>query len=256
MADPQHVGTIGIMAGIPEVPTAFLLSFRQMEAHCQQHMFPPGVGVKLAVPGSTDHALARNEIVEASEGEWTLFLDCDHYVEATLLHRLVLTMYGGQDMTKPPECLVVTGLYFKRRAWWQNEHETRYPQLYAWSIDPEKEGGICPLDYLSMLKRGAIEPGQPFHVEACGGGCLLVHRSVFERMAAEWPKEKPFDNVIAKIGRMGEDVSFCWRCKQLGIPIVCAPSAESYHKEEHYLRLSEFWSPEPEEVTADGAAEH
>ena len=61
---------------------------------------------------------------------------------------------------------------------------------------------------------------------SCGFGFCMIHRSVFQRIQENWPKEDPwkwFGHDLVPLaeqgqyGRLGEDVSFCMRARELGI---------------------------------------
>jgi len=237
--DLEYVGTVGLMSGIDVVPTEFLWSIMALRDDIHQHFAAAGGNVLWVGAGPTDHAHARNQLVEAMRGDWLLMLDCDHYVEPDVLRKMLALMYNdGHD--KPPACPVVTGLYFSRKRFWQATHGGEFvgrsPQLYVW--DTEHPGMARHVDYLTMLVDGVVQRDQVFQIHACGGGILLVHRSVFERIRDELG-EKPFDNAFNEFGRMSEDLSFCWRCHKLGIPIYCHPGAQSYHLERRMLSLDE-----------------
>ena len=86
-------------------------------------------------------------------------------------------------------------------------------------------------------------PGAPglLRVKAIGTGLMAIHRSVVERvtrsmqLVANGDFELPpmFDHVYFQDGpirrRLGEDISFCFRCRELGIPIHGAQEPEVGH---------------------------
>lgn len=77
---------------------------------------------------------------------------------------------------------------------------------------------------------------------ATGAACILIHRSVLEkvmgRFGATW-----FDRVPdPQPGRfMGEDVSFCWRLKELDIPLYIHTGIRTTHMKTVWLGEDDYW---------------
>ena len=212
-------GTVAFMAGIPLQFTAHYRSALMMVAHTTEWLASRGQQLQLAFPTTTDHAQARNRIAEDADGEWVFMTDCDHTFDADIVQQLVLTMEATDT---PME--VLSGMYFQRGgcmpvAYVFNEEQ----QLFQQVIDYPTTG--------------------PFRVHGVGGGALLVHMNVFDRIRNELG-ERPFDNryVETPAGKrwLMEDLSFSKRCLELGIQIWCHPGVVSRHLdlqeigEEHY----------------------
>lgn len=64
---------------------------------------------------------------------------------------------------------------------------------------------------------------QFFQVAACGFGCVMTRTSLFRKV---WDK---FGPPFAPYPWSGEDVAFCYRLKQLNIPIYCDSSISCGH---------------------------
>lgn len=95
------------------------------------------------------------------------------------------------------------------------------PTIYGW-----KGGGFVPaVNYpRDRLTR----------VAATGAGCLLIHRSVIEKVGGDWwtPVRDPADGVM-----LGEDLSFCYRLLERGIPVMVDTSIKTTHAK--IIHLSE-----------------
>ena len=108
------------------------------------------------------------------------------------------------DMTFWPEDIekiishdldVVCGLYFRG----QSPHE---PLIYRDN------------QYANYLSGALIE------IDACAMGFTKIKRSVIESIG---------DNPFTRIGRMGEDLSFCKRAKDKGFKVFCDTSVQPKH---------------------------
>jgi len=164
---------------------------------------------------------ARNEACEAFLDrlpgyDWLCFIDTDMVfdgrqgrADATLIDRLVKSAHP----TKRP---ILGALCFS----WQ-EGQYAAPTLYVLRGDG-KVGRL--LDY---PRRQLVE------VDATGAGCLLIHRSVLEKMRAErtWAAAYPWFQET-NIGDLpvGEDVTFCVRARSLGFPIFVDTSIVVGHE--------------------------
>jgi hypothetical protein len=94
--------------------------------------------------------------------------------------------------------------------------------------------------------------GEIAEISACGMGCTLIHRSVFETLAAKhaddpWPW---FGHDIINNGsgpeRIGEDLTFCSRAKLAGFSVWGLPSLTVEHVKAHQMRHG---APELERVS-------
>jgi GT2 family glycosyltransferase len=169
----------------------------------------------------------RNILVELAQREradWLLQIDTDEAFPPTLLRELMAT---GDAKERP----VVVGLYSNVMA------------------GPEAtDGGFFVVD---MVFR-EVETGEyqniappddmrPFQVDAAGSGALLTHMSVYERIEYPWfwlelitPTSK------AKPQIMNEDIAFCRRVREAGMPIWCNPLPEVAHHKAIRLLPSTF----------------
>lgn len=127
---------------------------------------------------------AARKVLTNKEYDAVLFLDSDMMPPADLIPKLVAH-------NKP----IVSALAFKRT-------EPYYPCIFS-KIGP-KEATVY-LDY----PRGLIP------VEACGMACCLIKREVFEQIPQPWYFPTP---------DLGEDLAFCLRAKEAGIPIYADTS--------------------------------
>ena len=201
-------GTVAFMAGIPLQFTAHYRSALMMVAHTAEWLARQGKELQVAFPQTTDHAQARNNIAADADGEWVFMTDCDHTFEPDIVQRLVSTMEAAD-----PPMDVLSGLYFQRGG--------HLPVAYVFSQEQQLWQQV--VDYPTA---------GPFQVGGVGGGALLVHLNVFERIEREL-SERPFDNVYldTPAGRrwIMEDLSFSSRCLRLGIPMWCDPRVVSRH---------------------------
>lgn len=147
---------------------------------------------------------SRNELARkavACGSDFTLWLDSDMVFGQDLLIRLMAHM-------EDPETDFVTGVYFRRTV------------PYTPVI----------MDKLELTETGSewhdLEtlPDEPFEVAGCGFGGVLMRTGVLFDVMTQ-TGSKPFDPIRGT----GEDLSFCWRARQLGHRIICDPRIDLGH---------------------------
>jgi hypothetical protein len=155
--------------------------------------------------------LARNQITQQfldTEAEWLLQLDTDMGFPPDLASRLLAS---ADPDTRP----IVGGLCFGM----------------------SKAQGVFPTAYLLKDGRYWIVnqlPDELFQVDGTGAAVLLIHRSVFDRITGtEWPG-RWWDRLYLGGNPVGEDLSFCLRCKAAGVPVWIDPTVPILH---HKLRV-------------------
>lgn len=151
---------------------------------------------------------SRNELSARAmkmNADYVLWLDSDMVFEPNILKRLF------EDMDKGD---IVTGLYFRRVPPYS-------PVLFS-RLRITDEG--CEHSNFD----GEL-PDALFEVEGCGFGCVLMPTRILMDVYAE------FGNMFAPINGVGEDLSFCWRARQLGYKIVCDPKISLGHVSHHVV---------------------
>jgi len=168
---------------------------------------------------------ARNEAVENflanQAGEWLFWIDTDMGFAGDTIDQLLA-------VADPEERPIVGALCFAQK------------------LDPDGMGGwrsaVVPTIYNWVTMEGSGEtgfltvPDYPSNalVKCAGTGsaCILIHRSVFEKIAAEGDAGKWYDRVPNPTagGRpIGEDLSFCLRAGALGIPVYVHTGVRTTH---------------------------
>ncbi len=180
---------------------------------------------------ASDIGVARNQIVGKLEKDWLFFMDADQTFPPETLERLI-----AWDLP------IVSGLYFKpygkpvphayRYMW---EEAKKYPvedeQADHYYMSLVNEVAAYLGKYYDTLAKGdlptALLPAKREDLIECdgvGGGCLLIHRRVFE--AIEPPYFKCNPNTF-----IGEDFYFCRKARQAGFKIYLDPSILCGHKQ-------------------------
>lgn len=185
----------------------FHTNLRQLMLHdAREHGYIADV---IDLESSPRIAAARNQIVErflASPHDYLFMLDSDILVRENTLDLLVAST--------PDVPAITSGLYFGGRL-----HGRQNAHIYRLNED---NSGFVPIE-------GVKGPGQwgpiiPIH--AVGAGCLLMHRDALTRIG-DHNRDSSFPWFVEGTGggrEIGEDMSFCLRALQLGIPIVCNTS--------------------------------
>ena len=167
---------------------------------------------------------ARNMLAQEAietEADRILFIDSDMYFRPDMMERLAEDMDNGAEL--------VTGLYFKRRF-------PTLPCIYR-DVDVVEEFGA----YAGKTQAYTDYPADSlFPIGGCGFGAAMMNVSVLK---AVWDKfGKPF---IPIPGALGEDLSFCWRARQLGYTLLCDSKVKVGHvgsfifNEDHWLAQKE-----------------
>jgi len=162
-----------------------------------------GQSVQIGGPMIADH---RNALVEkflVQDAEWMWMVDTDMVLPSGTLKGL-LTSAHWKD--RP----VVGALCFG-----SNRYANKFfPTIYAWT-----EEGLARGDNIDFRNQGLIE------VDGTGAACILIHRSVLEKVAEEFPPPKGpfefgwFDGPSGQQERIGEDLMFSVRVRNAGFPI-------------------------------------
>lgn len=164
-------------------------------------------GTPITKYSSANVSNARNAVVrtflQQSTADWLLMLDAD----MTFDHSLVEDLLHNASRDRAP---VVGGLCFGQ------EDGRLFATLYG--VAKNDEHGVHMVRYDDFPADGM------FQVAATGAACVLMHRTVLERVeqaeaakgntAYPWYQEGTIDGKVC-----GEDVTFCLRVGALGLPV-------------------------------------
>lgn len=142
--------------------------------------------------------------------DYVFWLDSDMTFSPDILER----MFANKDKGD-----IITGLYFRRVPPFT-------PVLFnKLEIDEELR---CTWEEPTEL------PDEPFEVAGCGFGCVLMPTDIFIDV------QNRYSAMFSPIGGTGEDLSFCWRARQLGFKIICDPSIQLGHVGHHVITREFF----------------
>ncbi len=155
---------------------------------------------------------ARNQITKmALAGGYThvLWLDSDMTFDPDLMEKLMADLEDREDID------AVTGLCFSRRPPFK-------PCIYN-RLEVQQEGNVIT----PIAENWYDYPrDQLFEIEGCGFACVLMK---IETLQATGIYGVPF----YPVGGMGEDLTYCWRAKKLGLRFWC----DSRLKIGHLMRI-------------------
>ena len=141
-----------------------------------------------------------HQFLEDKESEYVFILDADMILPPQTLPRL---LWHKKKM--------ITGLY------WSRGEVPNYPVIHE----------VEPLDkwpksrYLRYPKDGKL-----FEVGSCGHGCLLIHRSVLEKMTPPFSQLGPYGGEEI----VGSDIRLCKKAREeAGVKIWCDPLLRCGH---------------------------
>lgn len=217
---------------------------------------------RITVRYGTDGLVAARNTIAArfvqTDSDWLLWVDTDMGFQPDALYRLL-------QVADPTERPIVGGLCFVNR---ENTHDgyngyraRPVPTIYKWR-DEYETGGPAGFVATPMYPVSTV-----MRVDATGAAFILIHRSVFERIAESvvpglgvqvgphW-----YDRTFDGAGNlMGEDISFCTRALLARIPIHVHTGVRTTHFKEFWLSEVDHWrhyvpppAAEPVAVVIDG----
>ncbi len=187
---------------------------------------------------------ARNSTVAAfleQGADWLFWLDTDMGFTPDTLERLLAA-------ADPVERPIVGALCF---AWREDGPDgmggvrcTPRPTLHDWV---EVDGGQ------TFMARREYDAGELTQVAGTGSACILIHRTVLEKIQADhgptW-----YDRIRLNDGkRLGEDISFCVRAGAAGFPVHVHTGVRTTHLKHIWVAEADYVSAFPEAVTPAGA---
>lgn len=171
--------------------------------------------------GTGGISTARNKVVGEfldRDHPWLWWIDTDMGFDAMTVENLL----AAADPVDRP---VMGGLCFANR-----EERTDdmggfvtlpMPTVYQWHQVDEDTGGFIPwVDY----PRDEVA-----QVAGTGAACILIHRSVFERIRDAEGDSWYTPMTHPSMGEMSEDLSFCLRLHRYGIPIHAHTGVRTTH---------------------------
>lgn len=183
---------------------------------------------------------ARNKIVEqflATGIDWLWSIDADMEFEPDTLDRLVKAAH-------PEKRPIVGGLCFSLI---RGDAVEVAPTLYQ--LAQGRDGFVRQLQY---------PPDELIQVGGTGAACMLVHRSVFVKMAEKHPRPWPwFAETVFGKDQISEDLTFCLRAGALGYPIYVHTGIKIGHvkpiviDEGSYISQSMYLAAKAEALAAE-----
>lgn len=150
---------------------------------------------------------ARNMLAKAAidkECDRILWLDSDMVFHPSLLVKLSKDLDEGREF--------VTGLYFSRK-------NPIGPIIYKETGYTQEGKVLTPF----AKKYNDYPEGEIFEIAGCGLGVAMMTTNLVKRIYAEYGA--PFSPQPG----FGEDLSFCIKCEQSGIPMYCDSRIKAGH---------------------------
>lgn len=169
-------------------------------------------------------AHVRNQAVATfleGAGEWLWFVDTDMGFRPDALRALLAS---ADPLERPVVGALCYGVVEGEPDGMGGVGTRVFPTLYEWV-----DGGKVFTEWDGPVPSGVVR------VAGTGAACLLVHRSVLERVeSGTW-----FDPIIDGAGGLvGEDLSFCWRLLSAGIPVHVDTRVPTNHQKQFWINGS------------------
>lgn len=161
----------------------------------------------------------RNAVVRAvldgTPADYLVFVDSDIAPQVDDFYRLVETAHRHG-------CDVLSGVYWSASVWGRD----LWPVVYRWGV---KDGARALVD-LTADDLDGLDAGKPPEVDGVGAGFLCLSRSMLERMRARYGDPLPWFVCETRDGvHYGEDLGFCLRCADMGVPVHVLPDLTVAH---------------------------
>ena len=182
------------------------------------------LGPFVRVKGSGLLSKQRNRVVkqflDGTKSDWLLLIDSDEQLSLEAFDKLLETAH---DKERP----VVAGLVFAGFGIEGAPYPKPVPAIFQ----------DAPEGFLPLYK---YDKDSVFEIDAAGTGCLLIHRSVLEKMRETADKNQGTDWCWFWDGPLdgnwiGEDLLFCRRIRALGFPIYVNTGAILPHQKSYWL---------------------
>lgn len=199
-------------------------------AHRQRVVSSGWIAVRYGTGGIVD---GRNKAVRMfleTDAEWLFWVDTDMGFAADTVDRLLESadpverpMVGALCFAQSEESLDGMGGFRCRPR----------PTLFAWGERDNGEQGFAPMyDY---------PRGELVEVAGTGSACVLIHRAVFEKIAAESGESWYSRLSNPTTGQLiAEDLSFCARALQLGYRIHVDTRVKTTHLKHLWLSEEDY----------------
>lgn len=180
------------------IPCMDMMHMQFVHSLLMLQMFP---GTEIALGANSLVYDTRNQLAGKAINEGfdrVLWLDSDMTFSPDLVQRLAAHLDRGIEF--------VSGLYMTRKT-------PIVPCIFSdVSGEPPQSTQYCDYPENSF-----------FEIAACGFGGVMMTTDLLRRVVAEYGL--PFSPFIGA----GEDISFCMRCKALGVPMYCDSSIKLGH---------------------------
>ena len=210
MSETKIIGTVGRMWA-DTTYSSFTDSLVDLMQFSQMALCKQGEMVQYDHATVSWHQMGRNQLVTQMQGDWLLQLDTDHVFGPDLLARLLY-------LSKKHDLPVLSGIY-------QYKNPPHGPVAGMWTGDKRITSLVSWPKEEEVLEVGVV-----------GAGALLVQKKVFDRITKEL-KQEPFEIIPG----LSEDYSFCYRCKQLGIPVGLAVNVQCHHQIRTTLDMADYY---------------
>lgn len=223
-------------------------SMTQMLDHDLAHNARVWSGGVVSIRCGTDGlAQARNtavaEFLKDSRADWLWWVDTDMGFQPDTVDRL----FDAADAVERP---VMGALCFANREvdndGMGGRRALAAPVIMHWTHDGDEAGFDTQWDY----PRDTV-----VRCNGVGSACILVHRSVFERVQERFGAAWYSRSVNPSTGELiSEDLSFCARMMALDIPVHVHTGVPTTHAKRFWLAEEDYWRQRalnPAPVTAE-----
>lgn len=191
-------------------------------------------GGRLAIQAGSNLSAPRNSLVrrflEYGKADWMWMVDSDMTFTPDTVERLL-------EHADPETAPIVGGLCFGF-----DDKANIQPTLFGLLGDEASP---------QVIRYHEWPPDAMFQVAATGAACLLIHKSVFERIRdAEVPQRAgkrgfndayPWFQEVEHDGTpVSEDITFCWRAGLLGIPVYVNTAVQLGHIKQRELTVDAY----------------
>lgn len=148
---------------------------------------------------------SRNNLAKHAlkmHADYVFWLDSDMMFEPDILERMMATM-------QEKKLDILSGIYYRRK-------HPFHPVLF-------KKLRVDEQNFAEFENFNEYPMDDIFEVEGIGFGCVLMSSEVLFDVAAK------YKDWFSPLGRVGEDLSFCWRARQCGYKIFADPTIQLGH---------------------------